>query len=135
MSVASDATSDAGEERERNSLDISMRALRNLKDALENDSVRAHRRGVAKLCLLKTRLEASDDLAKDVAQVLASAGAMVGRAVTFAVNEDDRSDLSITLSLLFGLVDSGNSVEVDTSVRLHLDPGLRLSNIELVHSS
>ncbi len=104
MSVASDATSDAGEERERNSLDISMRALRNLKDALENDSVRAHRRGVAKLCLLKTRLEASDDLAKDVAQVLASAGAMVGRAVTFAVNEDDRSDLSITLSLLFGLV-------------------------------
>tara|TARA_Y100000748_G_scaffold301528_1_gene301917 strand:+ start:204 stop:1361 length:1158 start_codon:yes stop_codon:yes gene_type:complete len=104
MSVASDATSNAGEERERNSLDISMRALRNLKDALENDSVRAHRRGVAKLCLLKTRLEASDDLAKDVAQVLASAGAMVGRAVTFAVNEDDRSDLSITLSLLFGLV-------------------------------
>ena len=104
MSVASAATSDGGEERERNSLDISMRALRNLKDALENDSVRAHRRGVAKLCQLKTRLEASDDLAKDVAQVLASAGAMVGRAVTFAVNEDDKSDLAITLSLLFGLV-------------------------------
>ena len=62
MSVASDATSDAGEERERNSLDISMRALRNLKDALENDSVRAHRRGsevsrrmlsVAALCALE----------------------------------------------------------------------------------
>ena len=104
MSVASAATSDGGEVRERNSLDIAMRALRNLKDALENDSVRAHRRGVAKLCQLKTRLEASDDLAKDVAQVLASAGAMVGRAVTFAVNEDDKSDLAITLSLLFGLV-------------------------------
>ena len=104
MSVASDATSDAGEELERNNLDIAMRALRNLKDALENDSVRAHRRAVAKLCLLKTRLEASDDLAKDVVQVLASAGAQVGRAVTFAVNEDDRSDLAITLSLLFGLV-------------------------------
>ena len=104
MSVASDATSDAGEELERNNLDIAMRALRNLKDALENDSVRAHRRAVAKLCLLKTRLEASDDLAKDVVQVLASAGAMVGRAVTFAVNEDDRNDLAITLSLLFGLV-------------------------------
>ena len=104
MSVASDATSDAGEELERNNLDIAMRALRNLKDALENGSVRAHRRAVAKLCLLKTRLEASDDLAKDVVQVLASAGARVGRAVTFAVNEDDRSDLAITLSLLFGLV-------------------------------
>ena len=104
MSVVSDATSDAGEELERNNLDIAMRALRNLKDALENDSVRAHRRAVAKLCLLKTRLEASDDLAKDVVQVLASAGAQVGRAVTFAVNEDDRSDLAITLSLLFGLV-------------------------------
>ena len=104
MSVASDATSDAGEELERNNLDIAMRALRNLKDALENDSVRAHRRAVAKLCLLKTRLEVSDDLAKDVVQVLASAGAMVGRAVTFAVNEDDRNDLAITLSLLFGLV-------------------------------
>ena len=104
MSVASDATSDAGEERERNNLDIAMRARRNLKDALENDSVRAHRRAVGKLCLLKTRLEASDDLAKDVVQVLASAGAQVGRAVTFAVNEDDRSDLAITLSLLFGLV-------------------------------
>ena len=104
MSVASAATSDGGEVRERNSLDVAMRALRNLKDALENDSVRAHRRGVAKLCQLKTRLEASDDLAKDVAQVLASAGAMVGRAVTFAVNEDDKSDLAITLSLLFGLV-------------------------------
>ena len=104
MSVASAATSDDGEVRERNSLDVAMRALRNLKDALENDSVRAHRRGVAKLCQLKTRLEASDDLAKDVAQVLASAGAMVGRAVTFAVNDDDKSDLAITLSLLFGLV-------------------------------
>lgn len=104
MSVVSDATSDAGEELERNNLDIAMRALRNLKDALKNDSVRAHRRAVAKLCLLKTRLEASDDLAKDVVQVLASAGAQVGRAVTFAVNEDDRSDLAITLSLLFGLV-------------------------------
>ena len=104
MSVASAATSDDGEVRERSSLDVAMRALRNLKDALENDSVRAHRRGVAKLCQLKTRLEASDDLAKDVAQVLASAGAMVGRAVTFAVNDDDKSDLAITLSLLFGLV-------------------------------
>ncbi len=104
MSVASDATSDAGEERERNNLDIAMRARRNLKDALENDSVRAHRRAVGKLCLLKTRLEASDDLAKDVVQVLASAGAQVGRAVTFAINEDDKSDLAITLSLLFGLV-------------------------------
>ncbi len=104
MSVASAATSDGGEVRERNSLDVAMRALRHLKDALENDSVRAHRRAVGKLCQLKTRLEASDDLAKDVAQVLASAGAMVGRAVTFAVNEDDKSDLAITLSLLFGLV-------------------------------
>ena len=97
---------DAGGEapEQQNSLSIAMRALHNLKTAIETSSVRAHKRAVGKLCLLKVRLEASDDLSKDVAQVLVSAGAMVARAVTFATNEDDASDLGITMSLLFGLV-------------------------------
>ena len=84
--------------------ELAMRALQNLKVAIESDSVRAHKRAVGKLCRLKLRLEASDELSKDVAQVLVSAGAMVGRAVTFAKNEDDAADLGITMSLLFGLV-------------------------------
>ena len=97
---------DAGGEapEQQNSLSIAMRALQNLKTAIDTSSVRAHKRAVGKLCLLKVRLEASDDLSKDVAQVLVSAGAMVARAVTFATNEDDASDLAITMSLLFGLV-------------------------------
>jgi len=97
---------DAGGEapEQQNSLSIAMRALQNLKTAIDTSSVRAHKRAVGKLCLLKVRLEASDDLSKDVAQVLVSAGAMVARAVTFATNEDDASDLGITMSLLFGLV-------------------------------
>ena len=97
---------DAGGEapEQQNSLSIAMRALHNLKTAIDTSSVRAHKRAVGKLCLLKVRLEASDDLSKDVAQVLVSAGAMVARAVTFATNEDDASDLAITMSLLFGLV-------------------------------
>lgn len=85
-------------------LDVAMRALKNLTMAIEQNSVRAHRRAVGKLCLLKARLMESDDLAKDVAQVLVSAGAKVSRAVTFATNDDDAADLAITLSLLFGLV-------------------------------
>ena len=98
--------SDAGEEGsgEVDVLSLAMRALQNLKVAIESDSVRAHKRAVGKLCQLKLRLEASDDLAKDVAQVLVSAGAIVSRAVTFAKNDDDANDLGITLSLLFGLV-------------------------------
>jgi hypothetical protein len=97
---------DAGGEapEQQNSLSIAMRALQNLKTAIDTSSVRAHKRAVGKLCLLKVRLEASDDLSKDVAQVLVSAGAKVARAVTFATNEDDASDLAITMSLLFGLV-------------------------------
>ena len=98
--------SDAGEEGsgEVDVLSLAMRALQNLKTAIESDSVRAHKRAVGKLCRLKLRLEASDQLAKDVAQVLVSAGAIVSRAVTFAKNDDDANDLGITLSLLFGLV-------------------------------
>ena len=103
----SDGTqTDAGAEplENENVLSIAMRALRNLKTTIDTNSVRAHKRAVGKLCLLKLRLEASDALAKDVAQVLVSAGAMVARAVTFAENEDDASDLATTMSLLFGLV-------------------------------
>ena len=85
-------------------LDVAMRALKNLTMAIEQNSVRAHRRAVGKLCVLKARLLENDDLSKDVAQVLVSAGAKVSRAVTFATNEDDAADLGITLSLLFGLV-------------------------------
>ena len=98
--------SDAGEEGsgEIDVLSLALRALQNLKTAIESDSVRAHKRAVGKLCRLKLRLEASDELAKDVAQVLVSAGAIVSRAVTFAKNDDDANDLGITLSLLFGLV-------------------------------
>lgn len=106
-SDASESVTDAGGEdavEDANVLTIAMRALKNLKTATEMQSVRAHKRAVGKLCLLKTRLEASDDLSKDVAQVLVSAGAMINRAVTFATNDDDASDLSITLSLIFGLV-------------------------------
>ena len=106
-SDASESVTDAGGEdagEDANVLAIAMRALKNLKTATEQQSVRAHKRAVGKLCLLKTRLEASDDLSKDVAQVLVSAGAMINRAVTFATNDDDASDLSITLSLIFGLV-------------------------------
>ena len=106
MSESDDTRTDAGDEapEQQNSLSIAMRALHNLKTAIDTSSVRAHKRAVGKLCLLKARLEASDDLSKDVAQVLISAGAMVARAVTFATNEDDASDLGITMSLLFGLV-------------------------------
>tara|TARA_Y100000748_G_scaffold252919_1_gene218465 strand:- start:96 stop:1271 length:1176 start_codon:yes stop_codon:yes gene_type:complete len=108
QSVASTdvSESDAGEEGsgEIDVLSLAMRALQNLKTAIESDSVRAHKRAVGKLCRLKLRLEASDELAKDVAQVLVSAGAIVSRAVTFAKNDDDANDLGITLSLLFGLV-------------------------------
>ena len=106
-SDASESVTDAGGEdavEDANVLTIAMRALKNLKTATEMQSVRAHKRAVGKLCLLKTRLEASDDLSKDVAQVLVSAGAMINRAVTFATNDDDASDLSITLSLIFGLL-------------------------------
>lgn len=85
-------------------LDVAMRALKNLTMAIEQNSVRAHRRAVGKLCVLKARLLENDDLSKDVAQVLVSAGAKVSRAVTFATNDDDAADLGITLSLLFGLV-------------------------------
>ena len=106
QSVASSDVSESGEEghAEQTVLSLAMRALQNLKVAIESDSVRAHKRAVAKLCQLKLRLQASDELSKDVAQVLVSAGAMVGRAVTFAKNEDDAADLGITMSLLFGLV-------------------------------
>ncbi len=107
QSVASTDVSESDAREEGDEVDVlslAMRALQNLKTAIESDSVRAHKRAVAKLCRLKLRLEASDDLSKDVAQVLVSAGAIVNRAVTFATNEDDRSDLGITLSLLFGLV-------------------------------
>lgn len=108
QSVASTdvSESDAGEEGsgEIDVLSLAMRALQNLKTAIESDSVRAHKRAVGKLCRLKLRLEASDELAKDVAQVLVSAGAIVSRAVTFAKNDDDANDLGITMSLLFGLV-------------------------------
>ena len=106
QSVASSDVSESGEEghAEQTVLSLALRALQNLKVAIDSDSVRAHKRAVAKLCQLKVRLQASDELAKDVAQVLVSAGAMVGRAVTFAKNEDDADDLGITLSLLFGLV-------------------------------
>ena len=106
-SDASESVTDAGGEdavEDANVLSIAMRALKNLKTATEMQSVRAHKRAVGKLCVLKTRLEASDDLGKDVAQVLVSAGAMINRAVTFATNDDDASDLAITLSLIFGLV-------------------------------
>lgn len=107
QSVASTDVSESDAREEGDEVDVlslAMRALQNIKTAIESDSVRAHKRAVAKLCRLKLRLEASDDLSKDVAQVLVSAGAIVNRAVTFATNEDDRSDLGITLSLLFGLV-------------------------------
>ncbi len=75
QSVASTDVSEPNEEghAEQTVLSLAMRALQNLKVAIESDSVRAHKRAVAKLCQLKLRLQASDELSKDVAQVLVSA--------------------------------------------------------------
>ncbi len=105
MPPTESSASEDGEKSALNNLQIALKVFSLVKTAIDTDSVRSHKRAVLKMCCLKERLQSgNDELVKDVAQVLLSAGAIATKAILFFSKSDDVEDFKTTATLLFILL-------------------------------